>query len=65
MTTANGSSGTGIGSPDVRCPFQPKMVRLDINYAAKIPTKAITDALCGLESHNSREVLSVLDIILR
>ncbi|KAF6139768.1 hypothetical protein GIB67_024045 [Kingdonia uniflora] len=41
------------------------MVRLDINYATKIPTKAITNALCGLESHNSQEVLSVLNIILR
>ncbi|KAF6154273.1 hypothetical protein GIB67_026729, partial [Kingdonia uniflora] len=64
-TTANGSSDTGVGSPDVRRQFQPEMVRLDINYATKIPTKAITDALCGLESHNFQEVLSVLDIILR
>ncbi|KAF6146562.1 hypothetical protein GIB67_008848 [Kingdonia uniflora] len=62
-TTANGSSGTGVGSPDVRRQFQPEMVILDINYATKIPTKAITDALCGLESHNFLEVLSVLDII--
>ncbi|KAF6151473.1 hypothetical protein GIB67_016285, partial [Kingdonia uniflora] len=55
--------GKGIGRKLFQ--FQPEMDRLDINYAAKIPTKAITDALCGLESHNSQEVLSVFDIILR
>ncbi|KAF6168411.1 hypothetical protein GIB67_004963 [Kingdonia uniflora] len=64
-TTANGSSGTGVGIPNMRYQFQPEMVRLDLNYAAKIPMKAITDALCGLESLNSQEVLSVFDIILR
>ncbi|KAF6151925.1 hypothetical protein GIB67_010499 [Kingdonia uniflora] len=68
--TGGGSPG-GDGSPNegdrkrMRRPFQSKTFRVEINYAAKIPMKAIGDALRGQDSHQSQEALRVLDIILR
>lgn len=61
----------GDGSPNesdrkrLRRPGRSKTFNVEISYAAKIPMKAIGDALRGQESENSQEALRVLDIILR
>ncbi|KAI4332860.1 hypothetical protein L6164_017736 [Bauhinia variegata] len=44
---------------------QTKTIRVEINFAAKIPMQAIVDALHGQESEHSQKALRVLDIILR
>ncbi|KAL5722545.1 Protein argonaute 4B [Ranunculus cassubicifolius] len=49
----------------IRRPFQSKSFKVEISYAAKIPMRAIANALRGQESENSQEALRVLDIILR
>ncbi|TQE00109.1 hypothetical protein C1H46_014286 [Malus baccata] len=68
----NGTSEPdGPGSPNesdrkrLRRPNRSKTFNVEISYAAKIPMKAIGDALRGQESENSQEALRVLDIILR
>ncbi|KAL5719499.1 Protein argonaute 4B [Ranunculus cassubicifolius] len=48
-----------------RRPFQSKSFKVEITYVAKIPMRAIIDALRGQESGNSQEALRVLNIILR
>ncbi|PIA48671.1 hypothetical protein AQUCO_01400922v1 [Aquilegia coerulea] len=69
-TAANGSPG-GSGSPDggdrkrFRRPYQSKSFKVEISYAAKVPIKAIANALRGQETEKSQEALRVLDIILR
>lgn len=71
---SNRSNGKGNGSPGSpnesdrkrqRRPYQAKSFKVEISYAAKIPMRAIADALRGQESENSQEALRVLDIILR
>ncbi|PQQ14068.1 protein argonaute 4 [Prunus yedoensis var. nudiflora] len=65
------TSPDGHGSPNesdrkrLRRPNRSKTFNVEISYAAKIPMKAIGDALRGQESENSQEALRVLDIILR
>ncbi|KAI5323475.1 hypothetical protein L3X38_032547 [Prunus dulcis] len=65
------ASPDGHGSPNesdrkrLRRPNRSKTFNVEISYAAKIPMKAIGDALRGQESENSQEALRVLDIILR
>ncbi|KAL6196028.1 hypothetical protein ACLB2K_031645 [Fragaria x ananassa] len=49
----------------LRRPGRTKTFNVEISYAAKIPMKAIGEALRGQESENSQEALRVLDIILR
>ncbi|PHU28264.1 Protein argonaute 4 [Capsicum chinense] len=49
----------------LRRPYQSKTFKMKINFAAKIPMQATTNALRGQESENSQEALRVLDIILR
>ncbi|KAL5719450.1 Protein argonaute 4A [Ranunculus cassubicifolius] len=67
---ANGSPGHS-GSPSegdrkrFRRPFQSKTFKVGINFAAKIPMRAIAQALRGQESESSQDAIRVLDIILR
>lgn len=42
-----------------------KTIKVDINYAAKIPIQAIANALRGQDSEHFQEAVRVLDIILR
>ncbi|KAF5187030.1 argonaute 4B [Thalictrum thalictroides] len=66
----NGSPG-GSGSPNggdrkrFRRPYQSKSFKVEISYAARIPLRAIANALRGQETDKSQEALRVLDIILR
>lgn len=59
------------GSPNgedrkrMRRPYRSKTYKVQISFAAKIPTQAIANALRGQETENSMEALRVLDIILR
>ncbi|KAH6814286.1 Argonaute family protein [Perilla frutescens var. frutescens] len=63
----NGNSSPGDQSDKkrLRRPYQSKTFKVEISFAAKIPMKAIADALRGQESENSQEAIRVLDIILR
>lgn len=69
-TAANGSPG-GNDSPGggdrkrMRRSYQPKTLKVELTYAAKIPMSAIGQVIRGEESENSLEALRVLDIILR
>ncbi|KAF8724800.1 hypothetical protein HU200_020737 [Digitaria exilis] len=69
-TAANGSPG-GNDSPGggdrkrVRRSYQPKIFKVELNEAAKIPMSAIGQVIRGQESENSLEAVRVLDIILR
>ena len=49
----------------LRRPYNCKSFIVQLNFAAKIPMKAIASALKGIETENSQEALRVLDIILR
>ncbi|CAN0923207.1 Protein argonaute 4 [Linum grandiflorum] len=49
----------------LRRPYNSKSFIVQLNFAAKIPMKAIASALKGIETENSQEALRVLDIILR
>ncbi|PIA48666.1 hypothetical protein AQUCO_01400920v1 [Aquilegia coerulea] len=66
----NGSPG-GSDSPNggdrkrFRRPHQSKTFKVEISFAARIPMKAIANALRGMETDKSQEALRVLDIILR
>lgn len=62
----------GNSSPDndsdrkrMRRQYQSKTFKVEISFAAKIPMKAIANALRGQESESSQEAIRVLDIILR
>ncbi|KAJ4720457.1 Argonaute family protein [Melia azedarach] len=47
-----------------RCP-RSKVIKVEINYAAKIPVHAIANALRGQESEHFQEAMRVLDVLLR
>ncbi|KAL1348006.1 hypothetical protein HN51_024011 [Arachis hypogaea] len=73
--TSNRNNGNcspeGHGSPNegdrkrVRRPYRAKTFKVEISFAAKIPMKAISNALRGEETENYQEAIRVLDIILR
>ena len=64
-------SPDGRGSPNetdrkrMRRPYRAKTFKVEISFAAKIPMRAITNALRGQETENFQEAIRVLDIILR
>ncbi|KAL6009687.1 hypothetical protein ACLOJK_000116 [Asimina triloba] len=60
----NDSPGEGDRKRQRR-PYQSKTFKVEIRFAARIPMKAIANALRGQDSESSQEALRVLDIILR
>uniref|UniRef100_A0A8R7VCA0 PAZ domain-containing protein n=1 Tax=Triticum urartu TaxID=4572 RepID=A0A8R7VCA0_TRIUA len=61
----SGNSPEGSDTKRVRRPYQSKIIKVELSFAAKIPMAAIAQAIRGEESENSLEAIRVLDIILR
>lgn len=61
----NGNSSPDSDRKRLRRQYQSKTFKVEISFAAKIPMKAIANALRGQESESSQEAIRVLDIILR
>ena len=49
----------------VKQSFQSKKIKVQVNFAAKIPMQAIVNALRGQESDHYQDAVRVLDIIIR
>ncbi|KAM5551204.1 protein argonaute 4A-like [Rosa sericea] len=49
----------------VKQSFQSKTIKVQVNFAAKIPMQAIANALRGQDSDHFQEAVRVLDIIIR
>ncbi|CAL9004903.1 unnamed protein product [Prunus brigantina] len=63
-----GSSNPGESAGDmkrVKKQFQSKTLKVQVNFATKIPMQAIVNALRGQDSEHFQEAVRVLDIILR
>ncbi|KAJ6829192.1 protein argonaute 16-like [Iris pallida] len=60
----NGNPGDGDRKRSKRS-HQPRIFKVEINFAAKIPMRSITEAIEGREAEHSQDALRVLDIILR
>lgn len=60
-----GSSNDGGDNKRMRLQSRSKTIKVELNYAAKVPLRAITDAVRGQDSERSQEALRVLDIVLR
>ncbi|XP_058745122.1 protein argonaute 4-like [Vicia villosa] len=58
-------SSNDVDRKRVRRSFRSKKYKVEINYASKIPLRAIANALRGNETDNYQEAIRVLDIILR
>ncbi|VAI81356.1 unnamed protein product [Triticum turgidum subsp. durum] len=61
----SGNSPEGSDTKRVSRPYQSKIIKVELSFAAKMPMAAIAQAIRGEESENSLEAIRVLDIILR
>ncbi|XP_021802912.1 protein argonaute 4A-like, partial [Prunus avium] len=67
-SSAGGSSNPTDSAGDrkrVKKQYQSKTLKVQINFATKIPMQAIVNALRGQDSEHFQEAVRVLDIILR
>ncbi|XP_057431384.1 protein argonaute 4A-like [Lotus japonicus] len=65
LSKSPGSSNDGGDNKRMRLQSRSKTIKVELNYAAKVPLRAITDAVRGQDSERSQEALRVLDIVLR
>ncbi|KAF5769519.1 putative post-transcriptional gene silencing PAZ-Argonaute family [Helianthus annuus] len=63
--TVRGGSPSEGETKRSRCPPQSKSYTVKLNYAKKIPSQAIFNALRGQDSEHFHEALRVLDVMLR